>query len=270
MALRTPGTLESSAATMPTSSSKSEWITYFQSIGISAPYAEQYSATFSEQQVPRSLLKLISEEDLRDEYGVVLGGHRLLIRHSVTAPAAVPTTSRQSSSMVRHKSPQLTSSMTPSSFRAFVTHWRVFKQLVGIPPGDTTTSAQLFSLACSDHPEVRNTIADHMPNHLTLGEQEYLNMLQKLLTAQATPEAYRNKFFSMMQNQGETCQQWLRRLQEVSPDCDFTIRCSTDESIVHNFDDNLLRSKFILGLFNTNIKQDLLRRHLNFRHWVKS
>ena len=260
MALRTPGTLESSAATMPTSSSKSEWITYFQSIGISAPYAEQYSATFSEQQVPRSLLKLISEEDLRDEYGVVLGGHRLLIRHSVTAPAAVPTTSRQSSSMVRHKSPQLTSSMTPSSFRAFVTHWRVFKQLVGIPPGDTTTSAQLFSLACSDHPEVRNTIADHMPNHLTLGEQEYLNMLQKLLTAQATPEAYRNKFFSMMQNQGETCQQWLRRLQEVSPDCDFTIRCSTDESIVHNFDDNLLRSKFILGLFNTNIKQDLLTK----------
>ncbi len=85
-------------------------------------------------------------------------------------------------------------------------------------------------------------------------------MLQKLLTAQATPETYRNKFFNMVQNQGETCQQWLQRLQKVSPDYDFTIKCTGNDRVVHNFDYNLLRSKFILGLYNANIKQDLLTR----------
>ncbi len=240
--------------------SKVEWTTHLKSIGIPDPFAEQYSVTFSEQQVPISLLKLVSDEDLREEYGITLGGHRLLIRHSTTESNLAPTTSFQSNSMVRHKSPQLKMSMTPSSFRAFVNHWNVFKQLVGISSGDVTASAQLFSLACSDNIEVRRMIADHMPNHLSLGEQDYLSMLQKLLTAQATPETYRNKFFNMVQNQGETCQQWLQRLQEVSPDCDFTIKCSSNDRVVHNFDDNLLRSKFILGLYNANIKQDLLTR----------
>ena len=64
----------------------------------------------------------------------------------------------------------------------------------------------------------------------------------------------------MSQQQNETCQQWVRRLQEVSPDCDFTIRCSTDENVIHHFDDNLLRTKFILGLHHVNIRQDLLTK----------
>ena len=236
--------------------SEEEWRAYFIHIGIPDSYANEYSIMFSEQQIPRPYLKLISDEELK-ACGIALIGHRLLIRHSGTATTAEVSRAQAPNSSVRHKSPQLAPSMTPSSFRAFVSHWRVFKQLVGIPTDDTHTSAQLFSLACTDHPEVRRTIADHMPNHLSMGEQEYLNMLQKLLTAQATPDTYRKKFFNMSQQQNETCQQWVRRLQEVSPDCDFTIRCSSDENVIHHFDDNLLRTKFILGLHHVNIRQDL-------------
>ena len=115
--------------------------------------------------------------------------------------------------------------MNLSSFRAFVSHWQVYKQLVGIGSTGIESAAQIFSLACTDHPDIRQTIADHKPDHLLLSEHEYLEMLRKLLTAQATPETYRNKFFIMTQNAGETCQQWLKRLQEVVPDCEFSIEC---------------------------------------------
>ena len=242
--------------------SKAEWSAFFKNIGIPDTYAEEYSSTFSEQQVPKIHLKLISDGELQETYGIALGGHRILIRHSSMAPSAEAPRAPAPSNLVRHKSPQLSPSMSPSSFRAFVSHWTIFKQLVGIPTGSINTAAQLFSLACMDHPEIRRTIADHRPNHMLLAEDEYINMLQNLLTAQATPETYRNKFFSMTQNPGETCQQWLGRLQEVSPDCDFTIRCSNDVNTLHQFDSNLIRSKFILGLYNVKIKQDLLTKSL--------
>ena len=61
-------------------------------------------------------------------------------------------------------------------------------------------AAMLFSLTCSDHPDLRRTIADHKPDHLNQSESEYLNMLCKLVTAQATPETYRNKFFNLVLN----------------------------------------------------------------------
>ena len=161
---------------------------------------------------------------------------------------------------VRHQPPQLKPKMTPSSFRAFLSHWNVYKQLVGIPSNSIDSAAQIFSLACSEHAEIRRTIADHRPDHLQLSESDYIDMLQNLLTARATPETYRNRLFSMSQNAEESCQQWLKRLQEVSPDCEFSIPCSEKPSTFHKFDESIIRSKFILGQHNTHIKQDLLTK----------
>ena len=85
-------------------------------------------------------------------------------------------------------------------------------------------------------------------------------MISRLVTARSTPESYRNKFFAMKQNAGEGCQQWLQRLQEVAPDCAFNIPCNQTEGLFHHFDKYLLRSKFILGLHNPSMKQDLLAK----------
>ncbi|MEL6805640.1 MAG: retropepsin-like aspartic protease, partial [Bacteroidota bacterium] len=66
----------------------------------------------------------------------------------------------------------------------------------------------------------------------------------------------------MVQAQGETCQQWLKRLQEVSPDCEFVIPCTHSSGQFHKFDDTILRTKFILGMHNAHIKQELLSKSL--------
>ena len=161
---------------------------------------------------------------------------------------------------VRHQPPQLQPSMTPSSFRQFTSHWTMYKKLVGILPNSEDAAAHINSLACADHPEIRRTIADHKPNHLLLSESEYIEMLRKLLTAQAAPDSYRHKFFNMAQNQEETCHHWLKRLQEVAPDCEFTIVCDHNPNTLHRFDDSLLKTKFVLGLSDQTIKQDLIAR----------
>ena len=242
-----------------------EWKTYLIGIGISDPHATEYAETLNRQQIPKDLIGLLSDDDLLNTYQIKLGGHRLLIRHhNPPAQTAAPqATTQNSRPHIRHQSPQLQPSMSPSSFRSFVSHWKVYKGLVGIASDGRDTAAQIFSVACNDHPEIRRTIADHRADHLELPETQYLEMLKKLLTAQATPETYRNKFFTMVQNSGETCQQWLKRLKEVVPDCEFNIQCDKHPDTVHSFDNSLLRSKFILGQYNDNIKQDLLTKSLD-------
>ena len=240
-----------------------EWEHYLSSLGIPSPFAGQYAERFHAEQLPKSHIKHLTGEELRDTFGVKFIGHKLIIQHADDAPST--TTQRPNSSLVRHQAPQLKPSMSPSSFRAFVAHWQVYKKLVGISPECSDTSAQIFSLACNDHPEIRRTIADYKSDHLLLQESEYIEMLRRLLTARATPEAYRSKFFNMTQNPRESCQEWLKRLQEVVPDCDFIVKCDKVDGCTHRFDDTLLKTKFILGSYNEHIKQDLLAKSLELK-----
>ena len=244
---------------------RSEWSEHLQNLGVPEQHAEHYAVQFVEQQVPLNLLGDINDTELRDTFGVKLFGHRLAILHRNVQPQTLaqgPSTTHTTTHkpLVRHQAPQLKPSMSPSSFRAFVSHWTVYKNLVGIQNDDTNAAAQIFSLTCTDHPEIRQTIADYKPDHLTLNEAGYLEMLRKLLTSKATPETYRNKLFIMTQGPDETCQEWLKRLKEVAPDCEFTFLCPNDATTYHRFDETIIRTKFILGLANMHIKQDLLAK----------
>ena len=245
-----------------------EWEKFFlEELKCSPDKAQAYSHDFVSQDITSSnIVYGLADPTFLNQFNLSIG-HQLEIR-SIFTPKPVKlepaTNSRAPSNKphIRHQPPQLKPSMTPSSFRGFVSHWTTYKGLVGLPPGCHDASAHIFSLACADHPQIRQTIADHNPEHLALSEKEYLEMIRNLLTARASTETYRNKFFSMTQNPGETCQQWLQRLQEVTPDCEFCIPCNRNDArdVFHTFEKNLLRSKFILGMYSTNIKQDLLAK----------
>ncbi|MEL6802194.1 MAG: DDE-type integrase/transposase/recombinase [Bacteroidota bacterium] len=246
--------------------SKAEWLEFLTNIGIPDEPAKTYASNFQQEEVSISLLKLISDEELNKTYGVTIGGHRLRLRHSVEQFREQTNADQSTSStpvvrpLVRHQPPQLQENMNPSSFRAFERHWLAYKKLVGLPSNSFDSAAQLFSLTCSENSKIRKMISDHNPNHLNLSEQEYLEMVRNLLTSRASPETYRNKFFHMSQQPGESCQQWLQRLQEISPDCEFSFPCNQDSNIFHSFDETLIRSKFIMGMTNTEIKKDLLSK----------
>ena len=240
---------------------KSEWSEYFVSLGIPRQYSETYAVKFAEQQIPKNLLRFITDNDLQDTYDIQLSG--LTILHSndqPQTPSQKQLVAHTSKPHVRHQAPQLKPVMSPSAFRAFMSHWTVYKTLVGIRNDDANAAAQIFSLACTDHPEIRQTISEYKPTHLMLDERSYLDLLRKLLTARATPETYRNQFFNMVQVSEESCQVWLKRLKEIAPDCEFEIQCSSDNTIYHKFDETLVRTKFILGLSNLQIKQDILAK----------
>ena len=139
-----------------------EWTDYLVNLGIPKKWAKEYAVNFAKQQVPTNLLSRITDTDLRDTYGIQLGGHRLTILHSAAqTPAMELPAVKTSKPQVRHKAPQLKPIMTPSAFRAFISHWTVYKGLVGIPHDSPNAAAQLFSLACTDNPEIRQTISDY-------------------------------------------------------------------------------------------------------------
>lgn len=240
---------------------ESQWKSHLISIGIPSGSATEYAVKLCEQQIPKSLLKDLSDEELREDFGVKLKGHRLIIRNSCKTHSSVPdVTGTLHNNKIQHKAPQLSPSMNPRLFRAFIRHWEVYKRLVGIPEEFVDTAAQIFSLCCNDHPDIRHTIADYDPDHLSMSEHDYFELLRKLLTSQSTPEIYRDKFFNMVQQENETCHQWLKRLKAVILDCEFTISCDKEEGHTHKFDDMLIRTKFILGTHNVHIKQDLLTK----------
>ena len=140
-----------------------EWKQYLNELGIADPYAEEYAVTFNKHQVPKSLLRLMTDDELRDTYNIELGGHRLLIRNLNTATEAAPAVAAQPSSqsshpLVHHQPPQLEPSMTPSSWRAFERHWKVYKRFVKIPSDCPDAAAHIFSLTCHNH--------DRAPNQL--------------------------------------------------------------------------------------------------------
>ena len=246
---------------------KSQWVIYLTDLGIPEQNAKEYASKFLEQQVSIKLLKFITDEDLKETYGVKFGGHRLAIRHTTDSDSSVATTAQTATtqvaghnSQVRHHPPQLNPNMNTSSFRTFAEHWEVYKKLVGLPSNSVNSAAQIFSLTCTDHPEIRRTIADHRSDHLQLNEDDYIEMLRKLLTARAAPETYRSKLFKMRQSSDETCHQWMKRLKELVPDCEFTIQCEHKPGEFHRFDETILRTQFILGIYNVHIKRDLLTK----------
>ena len=248
-----------------------DWREYLSNIGISDKYVGGYAKSFTEQEVQIHHLQHLTNDELRDIHSFKLHGHILAIRSSVqqqqdTKPSTSNTsTTINSKSQIRYQPPQLQPNMNQGSFRQFMEHWTVYKSLVGLPPNCPNAAAQIYALTCNDHPQIRQTIADHNPDHQTLCEKDYIEMIRRLLTARSTPETYRNKFFNMSQNTEETCQQWLQRLKEVVYDCEFQVSCDQKDGVFHKFEETLIRSKFILGMHNISIKQDLLSKCLELK-----
>ena len=119
--------------------SKKDWISFLSTIGISANHSEKYATRFTEQELSIHLVKFVSDEELRDIYLVKLAGHRVAIRHGTDQSSSTQQPGQSSVNtptirpQVRHQPHQLQPKMTPSSFRAFITHWTVYKSLVGFP-----------------------------------------------------------------------------------------------------------------------------------------
>ena len=239
-----------------------EWTELFTSIGIPADASATYATAFHNEDARKSHLPHISNEELTSTYGVNKGGHRHMIKLYKHTPNPSTSTDSTGSNKIQHQAPQLKAKMTPSEFRLFKSHWEVFKGLVKLT-GDRTITASIFSLCCKDHPEVRTSIANQNTNYLNLTEQEFLKMIETMVTERSNPDTYRSKFFALTQSRGESCQQWLDRLQAHIPDCEFEIHCEFDNSDTprkHNIEKMMIRTKFITGMFNEFIKQDLLTK----------
>lgn len=116
-----------------------EWEKFFlEELKCSPDKAQAYSHDFVSQDITSSnIVYGLADPTFLNQFNLSIG-HQLEIR-SIFTPKPIKlepaTNSRAPSNKphIRHQPPQLKPSMTPSSFRGFVSHWTTYKGLVGLP-----------------------------------------------------------------------------------------------------------------------------------------
>ena len=140
------------------------WKTLFQSLNIAEDASTAYAAAFIAGGITETTLPHLDKETLT-ELGVNVIGHRLLILNHIKTSSSTTSTK----ATVNAKLSTLTSEMTQSQFRQFLTDWKVYKQLVNLQPQQLVP--HLYN-ACDD--TVRNAITNLHPDILTKSEEQAL------------------------------------------------------------------------------------------------
>ena len=115
------------------------------------------------------------------------------------------------------KLPHITTSMTQPAFRKVKIDLEVYKTIPLIPVGDLT--AHLYS-ACE--PNLQSSLSNAKASFLQRNDEEALNQLEAIVTKSANPAVHRKDFYSVVQGETETVQDFVIRLQTAVPDGEFS------------------------------------------------
>ena len=239
---------------LQTGTELAKWEKFFVEAGISTISAKAYAQTFTSEEITSDNLHILDRATLK-ELGIRTMGDILLI---LKLTQGLPVTRPSSASLTKPpaaKLPQLNSEMTPQQFRKFRVDWEVFTKMTNLPPEQT--NIQLYS--CADE-TVQNSIINTYPEFFTTNPGKLLDMLEALVTQKSNPMVHRISFSSISQNDNESMQSYLIRLQSEARDCNFICpNCNHDLSNIY------IKDQFIRGLANDALQADMLAKTESLR-----
>ena len=250
---------------MPGAATEVEWTELLMCIGIPESSAKTYAATFVNNDITESDLIDLDKDTLKETMNISSLGHQLKIvrlgkRNELKSNVTVAPDStsdnehtpvyKSPSASASVKLPNISANMTHPQFRKALIDWNVYKSITSIP--QISLTAHLYS-ACES--VVQSSLINAKPNFLDLDEKDALNFIELIVTKHANPAVHRKDFYTLKQNDTESIQDFVVRLQTASPDCEFACpNCSFDLSET-NIMDQLIR-----GLHNTLIQTDILTK----------
>ena len=132
--------------------------------------------------------------------------------------------------------------------------WRQYKDEYKL--SGSSLIRQLFA-SCSEelcHSLSRSTGG----SHFNKSEKQLLELMKQLAVQYQNPAVHVQEFLRLVQQQDEGVRHFVTRLQGVAARCNFVEKCPCDPSQDVSYADSMIRFKLIAGLYDSEIKEDIL------------
>ena len=234
---------------------KEQWETWLRNAKIPDAESPAYAATLVENRLDENCLSELTT-DILNSLNITNIGDIIRIIKAAKGPQVDPPPSTSAHQMVsfpqrqEFKLPKLTIEMTAPQFRKFEYDWKVYKQQKYIPI--VNLPGQIYN--CCDEALQLHIVHAHQ-NWDELAEDVCLKHIKDKVTKHSNPAVYRMKFHNIIQEEGQTCEDFISKLRIAAVDCQFECsKCKNDES------DARLRDQFIQGLSNSSLQTDILAK----------
>ncbi len=235
-----------------------DWISFFKDqLLFSQASSEKYANyLFVEGFTGEILESCIDDADIKDSIGMLMGEYKKLksfIKSKVlpSQQSSPPSGSvLQKPPMDKVPRPQIGMEVTQLGFDQFKFEWTKYKEHLQLTPHEAATS--LF-FCCTEDVRSQLRILQTTDNS-SWSEERLMLSVRDIVLSKTSPIVHIKQFMEIKQNGGETCQNFLRRLQAKASCCNFqcsSCKASTAESRV--------REKFILGLNDIVIQRSALK-----------
>ena len=180
-------------------------------------------------------------------------GHCIKIAMAFVPPVSspVPESSRQILK-VKIPRPTLALNIDQVDFDQFKFEWSNYRMHYNISGNDI--ASQL--LYCGNE-EVRHRIRIEKPTFITPNhhtESELLDVLKSIVLSKVSSIVHVKQFHDLYQKTGESCSEFLSRLQTKASCCSFECRSCSDSNASQR-----IKEQFIIGLENEKIHQEILK-----------
>ena len=136
----------------------------------------------------------------------------------------------------------------------FLVMWRQYKEEYNL--AGSSLIRQLFA-CCSE--ELRHSLSRSTGgSHFNKSEKQLLELMKQLAVQYQNPAVHVQEFLGLVQQQDEGVRHYVTRLRGVASRCNLTEKCSCTPQTDVSYADSMIRFKLIAGLYDTEIKEDIL------------
>ena len=232
--------------------SNEEWINLFIENGIPEDKSREYANVFVRNELCNEDVADLGRDGLK-ELGITVIGHSLKILRLTRSTSSNTAAGSSSNRAIKPKPPdppaKVTLDMTRSRFQKFIADWNRHKKSCGIT---NYMNIHIYNL-CDE--SVQTIIHNTHATFEEKTEEEFLNILKKIVTQQCNPRVHRCQFMKLTQNPAETMKNFATRLQTTAVECEF--KCKSCNA---NIEEQFVEDQFINGMRDNRIQMELFAK----------
>ena len=148
--------------------------------------------------------------------------------------------------------PELSLDSSAEEWSEFLVTWTQYKEEYNLQ--GASLIRQLFA-SCSN--DLRHSLSRTTGGtHFAKTEAQLLELMKQLAVRYQNPAVHVQEFLGLIQHQDEGVRHFLTRLRGVATRCNFVEKCSCNREV--SYADSMIRFKMIAGLYDSEIKEDIL------------
>lgn len=227
---------------------KADWFLWILDLGFSEEDTKKYAASLTEQSMSEADLPVFNHEVLKS-CSINKYAHRVkIISKALGLNLNKKGEFSQTQSNVLR--PYICRGITETEFDQFIRDWKEFKKHYRCYEKEEAERQLMF--CCTK--DLRDAIYSSKNKSNSYSTETELLQAVKDVALQKAPHMVQvEQFLTTKQEQNESCEDYLSRLEVMANSCKFKCKHCNKST-----EDERVKEKFLLGLFNQEVKADLL------------